>query len=192
MNPITHLLASWTLADGAGRIFDRDRKIVTWAGVAPDIDGLPILVDGFNALVFHRSSDWYTRFHHSVAHGLPAALITCAVASVLAKNKAKTALFSLLSFHLHLLCDLLGSRGPDPDDIWPISYLAPFSSRRTVSWSGQWALNAWPNVAFTLALLTIIFYRAHKVGYSPVGLFSKKADEEFVSALRNRFSGSLR
>jgi inner membrane protein len=139
MNPITHLLASWTLADGAG-VSDRDRKIVTWAGVVPDVDGLPILIDGFNALVLHRSTDLYVRFHHAATHGFPAAFITCAVASVFAKNKMKTALFSLLSFHLHLLCDLVGSRGPDPDDIWPISYLAPFSSRWTISWSGQWAL----------------------------------------------------
>lgn len=39
MNPITHLLLSWTIADEAG-LQSKDRACVTWAGVVPDLDGL--------------------------------------------------------------------------------------------------------------------------------------------------------
>jgi hypothetical protein len=43
MSPITHLLASWIVA---AKTTDnlRDRRLVTLAGVAPDLDGLGIIV----------------------------------------------------------------------------------------------------------------------------------------------------
>ena len=52
-----------------------------------------------------------------------------------------TALLVFISFHLHLLCDLIGARGPDGDQ-WPIPYLKPFSNSVQLAWHGQWALNA--------------------------------------------------
>ena len=57
-----------------------------------------------------------------------------------------------LTFHLHLLCDVAGSKGPDGSQ-WPIPYLEPFSDAIQWAWSGQWELNAWPNVTLTLLLL---------------------------------------
>jgi hypothetical protein len=36
------------------------------------------------------------------------------------------AVLSLVTFHLHLLCDLAGFRGPSPEDLWPIFYFGPF------------------------------------------------------------------
>lgn len=44
MNPITHLLASWSLAE-ASALDERDRAVVAWVGVAPDLDGFGALVD---------------------------------------------------------------------------------------------------------------------------------------------------
>ena len=58
---------------------------------------------------------------------------------------------SLLSFHLHLALDLLGSGGPDGSS-WPIPYLAPFSLRE-LAFHGQWGLASWQNVTITVALL---------------------------------------
>ncbi|HKR84029.1 MAG TPA: hypothetical protein VJS37_07615, partial [Terriglobales bacterium] len=76
--------------------------------------------------------------------------------------------------------DVAGSRGPDGFG-WAIPYLAPFSSRWTWSWSGQWALNAWPNVALTAALISLTLWIAVRWAFSPVEIFSTTADREAVS-----------
>ncbi|MCU1284514.1 MAG: rane-bound metal-dependent hydrolase [Acidobacteriales bacterium] len=48
-------------------------------------------------------------------------------------------------------------------------------------------LNAWPNFAITFALLITTFYLAWKRGFSPLEIFSTRADAAFVSTLRQRF-----
>lgn len=79
----------------------------------------------------------------------------------------------------------MGARGPDGYQ-WPIPYLLPFSGW-FVAWDGQWALNAWPNFLVSFIALFLTFYLAWKRGYSPVEMFSKKADKAIVDTLRNRF-----
>lgn len=187
MNPITHLLAGWTVAEQS-HVSLRDKKIITWAGVIPDLDGVSVIPDIVNQVLGRPPSEYYFRYHHSLTHGLPAAVLCAGAVFLIAQKRLKTALFAVLSFHLHLLCDLVGSRGPDPSDIWPLPYLEPFSRKLTFSWSGQWPLDAWPNIAFTIALLLLVFVRAVRRGYSPVSLFSARADAVFVSTLRTRFS----
>lgn len=98
------------------------------------------------------------------------------------QQKAVTVLFVLISFHLHLLCDVLGSRGPDGYQ-WPIPYLLPFSKAWQWTWQGQWALNAWPNLLITMLAIAVTFYLAWQRGYSPLELISKKIDEQFCSYL---------
>ena len=104
----------------------------------------------------------------------------------LATKRWTTALLVFVSFHLHLLGDVLGARGPDGHQ-WPIPYLLPFSRAWQWTWSGQWALNAWPNFLITGAALALSFYLAWKRGVSPLELISSKADQAFVYALRRRF-----
>jgi hypothetical protein len=67
----------------------------------------------------------------------------------------------------------------------PVEFLTEYSGK------GQWALNAWPNIAITIALLAVVFVLAWKRGYSPVELFSRRADEKFVATLRRRFSRAV-
>lgn len=186
MNPITHFLASWTTGDVA-RLKARDRTLVTLCGVAPDLDGLGVAVDGLNHVLGRPDSWYYGQYHHSLLHGLPAAILIPAVAAVFARNRLRTLVVGILVVHLHVLCDLVGSRGPGIDDVWPIHYLAPLSDRLTLEWSGQWALNAWPNILFTIALLAYCFYRACSGGYSPVAVFSTAGDREFVATVQQRW-----
>jgi hypothetical protein len=91
---------------------------------------------------------------------------------------------------LHLLGDLVGARGPDGDQ-WPIPYLLPFSNHLQLIWAGQWALNAWQNMTLTAALLLLTWVLAWKRGFSPLEMFSTKADRAFVGALRRRFPISV-
>jgi hypothetical protein len=52
---------------------------------------------------------------------------------------------------------------------------------------GQWKLDAWPNIALTIALLFVTVWMAVKRGFSPVDTFSPTADRSVVAALRKRF-----
>lgn len=47
MSPITHLLLSWAIAERSS-LGARDRKRIAWAGVAPDADGLGLVIDVVN------------------------------------------------------------------------------------------------------------------------------------------------
>jgi len=186
MSPITHFLISWGVADTV-KLSPRDRALVTLAGVAPDLDGLPVLVDLGARLLGRPDPFLYGQYHHMLTHGLPAAIVLALLAGLSAVARVRTGVLAFLVIHLHLLCDLVGSRGPSVDDIWPLSYLAPLSTQWMLTWSGQWALNAWPNVLLTLAFLVLALARATKRGYSPLGLVSSRADAVFVATLRARF-----
>ena len=110
-------------------------------------------------------------------------------AHVQTTHPALTALLVFLSFHLHLLCDLIGARGPDGDQ-WPIPYLKPFSSSIQLTWHGQWALNAWQNFAITGIFLLATFWIAWKYARSPLELVSQPANRALIQTLRQRFPSS--
>lgn len=183
MNPVSHLLVGWTLAE-AFPLSRRDRGLVTAAAVIPDLDGAGILFDfasGANPV-----GGLYTDYHHVLGHNLPAALIVSALAFAVANRRLACAALVFVSFHLHLLGDFVGSAGPG-GSIWSIAYLYPFSER-AFAWQGQWELNAWPNVAITLALLAVTAALAIRRGRTPLELVSKRADSAVVGALRQRFA----
>jgi len=183
MSPVTHFLTGWVFANCA-RLDRRDRALVSLACVAPDIDGLGIVPELLTRNSLHPLL-WFSDYHHSL-HNLAFALVIACVSATLAHQRWKTGLLAFVSFHLHLAEDLAGSRGPDGYE-WPIPYLKPFSSAWSLSWHGQWALNSWPNIAITAALLLATFYLAWWRGFSPLEMISEKADAAFVAALRQRF-----
>ena len=200
MSPVTHFFAGWLLAS-ATPLARREKAAVVCAGLAPDIDGLGIVPE----LLTRNSSHpllWFSQYHHALhtlAFGLLvtlAAWLCCSRRSFTFRPASQTsqatirpwtaALLAFLSFHLHLFCDLIGSRGPDGYS-WPIPYLAPFSSRLQLTWHGQWALNGWQNILITCALLAATLWIARTNGSSPVELFSPAGNRLFVSTLRRRF-----
>jgi membrane-bound metal-dependent hydrolase YbcI (DUF457 family) len=183
---VTHFLAGWALAESTP-LKPRDRAWVTWASVAPDLDGAGLFVDWGNKLLGRPETAYYETWHHALGHSGVAALLVAACAFAWSIDRVKTTLLVLVSFHLHLLMDILGSRGSSPIDIWPIPYLAPFAMQPAWSWSGQWPLTSWQNTTITVLLLLLALILAVKRGYSPLGLFSAKADAGFVGALRRRF-----
>ena len=183
MSPVTHFLFGWVLANTT-ELNRRERTLVTLAGVAPDVDGLGVIPE-----VLTRNSShpllWFSQYHH-VMHNALFSVVVAAAAFALAARRWKTALLALVSFHLHLLCDVLGARGPD-GYAWPIPYLLPFSNSVQWTWHGQWPLNGWQNMVITVALLLTTLFLAWKRGYSPLEMFSLKADRRFVETLRERF-----
>lgn len=185
MSPISHFLIGWLVATPT-KLTSKERTIITLAGVIPDIDGIGIIAE----LVTRDTSYplfWWTNYHHILGHNIGFAILVTIITFIFSTNKWLAALLTWCSFHLHLLGDLVGSRGPDGYQ-WPIPYLLPFSNSWQLTWSRQWQLNAWPNLLITGVCLSLIFFLANKRGYSPVGIFSLSADKVFIDTLRKRFS----
>lgn len=190
LSPATHFLLSWSLADIVG-LPARQRLVVALAGVAPDLDGLGLVVD-LGARALHQPDPgWYGRAHHVLLHGLPGALLIAGVAALALPRGAgrwRAAAWAFVAVHLHLLCDLLGSAGPLRGQLWPIAYLSPLSAEPAWAWRGQWLLNGWQNLALSGALLAWVGLRALKLGRSPLEILAPRLHRVFVERLRRAFA----
>jgi len=152
MSPITHFLASWTLAESC--VEDRrERFWICLTGLAPDLDGLGVIADIINGLLGREPTHYFFIYHHFLFHGLFGALLMVAIARLAGVARAKALLLVFLSFHLHLICDFFGARGPTRDDLWVIHYFGPFTYKGTIWWTHQWPLNGWQNMLITVLLL---------------------------------------
>jgi membrane-bound metal-dependent hydrolase YbcI (DUF457 family) len=184
MSPITHFLVGWNLAN-ATELNQRERLMVSVVGIIPDLDGFGIGID-----LLTRSSDNPTdlwgEYHHVLGHNIGFAVTVSIFVWLTSRNKMKATLLAWISFHLHLLGDLFGARGPDGDQ-WPIPYLLPFSDSWQWVWQGQWALNAWPNMLITAGLILSTLILACRKGFSPLEIISLKADKIFVDTIQARF-----
>jgi inner membrane protein len=182
MSPITHFLAGWAVANAA-KLNKRERMLVALAGVAPDVDGIGVVWD---VLSRSGSYEFYQKYHHVFGHNIFFGLLVAAFGLLLGVRKGLVAALMLVSFHLHLLGDIVGARGLE-NDFWAVPYFWPLSSR-DYYWSGQWPLNGWQNFVITGILMALTFFWAWKRGYSPIEMVSQKADQAFVDTLRRRFS----
>jgi inner membrane protein len=208
MSPVTHFFAGWLLASVSptGRpttLTRREKALVVAAAVAPDIDGIGIIPELLTRNTSHPLL-WFSQYHHSL-HTLAFALFCTLAAYIIAGPMADftfgpviqgrrlpshpwlTAFLVFISFHLHLLCDLIGARGPDGEQ-WPIPYLKPFSNAPQLTWHGQWPLNAWQNFAITGFFLLATFWIAWRYAASPLELVSQQANQALTQTLRHRFS----
>lgn len=193
MAPLTHFLGSWLVASVAADNH-RDRTLITLAGVLPDADGLGIVADMAHNLATSQEPTFhhYQQYHHLLLHGWPGAILISLILTGFARKKPRVLLWCLVAFHLHLLCDLLGSRGPDVGDLWPICYSEPLFRHPIWFWKGQWKLDGWQNQIITLALFCVSIWVAVKRGYSFVEVVSERADKAFVQVLRKWFGRMAR
>ena len=184
MSPETHLLASWIIA---AKTTDnsRDCRLVTLAGIVPDADGLGLLVDLAGGWLGCKQTFFYEHYHHYLLHGLAGGVLIAALAACLARRRLRVALLAVLVFHLHLLCDFAGSRGPSLEDLWPIFYLGPFDKDPMWVWRGQWRLDSWINRCLSAGLFLYALWLPIRLGHSPVGVLNRRADQVFVGVLRH-------
>ncbi len=184
MSPVTHLLASWIVAAKTTNN-PRDCRLVTLAGVLPDTDGLGLVVDIVKNAIRHTDDyNYYQEYHHWYLHGIFGAVLVSGVLACFARDRWRVLGLSLLVFHLHLFCDLLGSRGPDPGDFWPIYYLGPFSRRLMFLWHGQWRLDGWQNRVISVVLFLWALWMATGRNDSVVGVFNRRLDRVVVAVLK--------
>ena len=131
MYPETHLMASWVIGAKATDNA-RDCRLVALAGILPDADGLGVVLDAAGRILGHSKTLYYQHYHHYLLHGAFGAVLITVLLSAFARRKWRVALLALAVFHLHLLCDFVGSRGPEPEDLWPIFYFGPFDKEPAV------------------------------------------------------------
>jgi inner membrane protein len=103
MSPLTHLLASWIIAVKTTDNV-RDQRLVTLAGVVPDLDGLGLLLDLANGANTTGKFYYYQQYHHLLTHGLPAAVVCSLLMAAVARRRWRVLGLTFLTFHLHLLC----------------------------------------------------------------------------------------
>ncbi|RMG08066.1 MAG: metal-dependent hydrolase [Planctomycetota bacterium] len=187
MSPITHALVSWAVGTFVPRSTRRDRVLVTLAGLVPDVDGFGAPIDLFTRAFTESPTRLFHAYHHEL-HCVGWAVVACGVLAALAERGRRALLgaFCLFAFHLHLLCDVAGAKGPDGSQ-WEIPYLLPFSRAWQWKVSWQWELNAWPNILLTLLLLGYCVYTALRSGRTVVEVASLRIDRALVRTLRARF-----
>lgn len=184
MNIVTHALISWCIAQRACKT-SRDTALAAAAGLVPDLDGAGALIDLFRG----GEAEYFSTYHHILGHNIFAGIAAAACLAVFAVDRARVAATAGALFSLHVVCDVIGSRGPD-GEAWPIPWLYPLRSGSVLQWDGQWEVNAWPNIVLTILFLAVFLRQTRDLGWSPLRLISERADAAFVSTLRNRFPPS--
>jgi len=185
MSPLTHLVGSWLVAVATTNN-PRDRKLVTIAGVLPDADGLGVMADVFGSWLTGKECSFalYQQYHHILLHGWPGAIAVSVLLMFFARQRWQVLLLCLLTFHLHLLCDLVGSRGPTAGDLWPICYSEPLFRHPIWFWKPQWKLDGWQNQTIFIALFLSSLWVATRRGFSFVEVISSRVDKIFVGVLQ--------
>ena len=179
MAPAIHLLASWIIASKTTDNL-RDRRLVTLAGIAPDLDGVGLLVD----LLSQGKTAFYGSYHHILLHGIFGGMLISVPLTLFAQRRWRVFLLALLVFHFHLLCDLAGSRGPSPEDLWPIFYFGPFSKDPVWVWKDQWELYGVHLRWVSALLFAWTMHLAVRQGDWVVGVFNRRLDASCVEVLR--------
>jgi len=110
--------------------------------------------------------------------------VSKAVQSTDSREAKIVLLLCLLVYHLHLLCDLIGSRGPDVGDLWPICYSEPLFRHPIWFWRHQWRLDGWQNQTIFIVIFAAALWLAVKSGCSFVEVISRRLDSVFVNVLQ--------
>jgi membrane-bound metal-dependent hydrolase YbcI (DUF457 family) len=181
----SHLMLSWYFAESAGIASARDRRIVAWSGLAPDVEVLAyagaIVWYGFDK---DRAFEnvWQVAHRH-YTHGIAFVLLTGIVAWWLASpgsSRARVAMFAMLASAIHNFCDLVGGGAA-----WPVYLLWPLSEFKwSAAWS--WEIGDWPNLAILFGCLAGMFLYAKFAGRSPVECFGDRADAWFTRVVRQK------
>ncbi len=185
MSPLTHLVGSWLVAVATTNN-PRDRKLVTLAGVLPDADGLGAVADVVGSWITGKECTfyYYQTYHHLLLHGWPAAIVISVLLTSFGKQRGRVFFLCLLIFHLHLLGDLIGSRGPEVGDLWPICYSEPLFRHPIWFWKHQWKLDGRQNQTFFAVVFATALWLAVKRGFSFVEIISRRLDAPFVKVLQ--------
>ncbi len=183
MSPGQHFIISWVTANTV--VLDRKSRIcITLSGLLPDVDGFGYIFDKLGAQLGYQSS-YYEAYHHILGHNIFAALSVSILFAFACGKRWAVFFLSMLTFNLHILCDIAGARGPDGDQ-WPISYFYPLLPDIQLTWSGQWGLSSWINSAVGISFFIIALFMARYRHITFFELFSARAEQEVCKVATQR------
>src|SRR5260221_6234784 len=102
----------------------RDKTLVALAGIAPDLDGLGIVVDFAARQLGLPETNYYQAYHRVYGHGLPAALVISAAAAAMAAPRAPGAPWGVIAVHPRFICCNLRAPRGSPPATTALSYLS--------------------------------------------------------------------
>ena len=178
MTPGQHFIISWVVANSA-ELDRRSRICITASGLLPDFDGIGLIVDKLSPY-FGIHTSFYAQYHHVLGHNLLLGLLVSIGLASLCRQKYCVFALCLLAFHLHIVCDLAGSMGPDGYH-WPIYYLYPFVPSYQLIWSGQWPLNSWINSLIGILFFSLAILQARHRRVTFFELISNRLDNIVIA-----------
>ena len=107
LNSGLHLAAGWLVAEAYNLDYPK-RRLVALASVAPDLDGLSIIL----------GTDAFRTYHHLIFHNLLSLSVMTSLVAVLTRS-GKATLAAFLGVTLHFACDFVASD-------WTLYLFEPF------------------------------------------------------------------
>ncbi|PYM90148.1 MAG: hypothetical protein DME04_23965 [Candidatus Rokuibacteriota bacterium] len=169
-HPLTHALVGWVVAC-FGRADRRTRLWCLAASLAPDLDGLSLLV----------GLDVYAHYHHLVLHNLLFGVFVTLVSAYWIGLRPFYLGLVLLAFLSHLVGDYFGS-GPGWE-LWPF---LPFSDRTYVC-ECAWDLVSWQNTLITVVAIAVTLWAAVRQGHTPLEFLHARLEQTVVKTLQRRW-----
>jgi hypothetical protein len=169
MHVPTHILSGWCAANLLP-LTPRQRVCCMIAAVAPDIDGIGIVI----------SQELYWDYHHKLGHGIAFGLLLAGAMASFSTRRLLALVAYLACFHLHLVLDFYGS-GPD----WPIYYLWPMSD---AIWENPhaWNLSSWQNTTAAALLMAWTAWIALRHRRTPLEVLARSLDEKAIASIDRR------
>ena len=192
MHGPSHLLLGWFMGEAGGLERPRHRRLVAWAGFAPDLDVLAYMgaIVWFGFDKDRAFGEVWRVVHHRYTHGLGFILLVGVLMFLLARRDGDPAaarrvgLLSLVAGVVHLFGDLVAG-GAD----WPLYPYWPLSDLAWIQ-SASFSLAQWPNtVILSILLIAMIVYPRY-TGRSPMEAFNYKLDRGFVAITRQPLFGT--
>lgn len=165
---LTHLGLSWILAN-LWDVSRKDRCLIVLAGILPDFEGITLL----------WSKETFLSIHRVVGHSLLSGVALTFVLALRADARWATGALALVSFHLHLVLDLVGTGGLPIQYFWPIS-------RQGWTYPDHWVLASWQNGLVTIVTLLGVLAIAWRRGRTPIECVWPRADRRLVEGARLR------
>lgn len=173
MNFGGHLLTGWALSQ-AGEFNRNEQRVIALMAIAPDIDGLAILLPG-------TFEEWHRTFGHNVFFGLAVPLLSLFIASP--GRRVFLLTFSYLAMLSHFLLDLFVTGWWALYPLWPVSdwmiLMSLYIPEPIMKYHIQITLFV------LLVALTVFLYRRN--GRSPFSLISERFDDFMITFITYPF-----
>lgn len=173
MTGLSHAVIGWFIGQGGGSAL-RDRRIIAWMGVLPDVDVIAYPIGMIPSLNPDDGYQLFVETHHHYTHGIGMIALAAVCGLAFGRRRLRTAVLAGVAACVHVVCDVIGS-GPE----FPVYPWWPFSD---VDWTVAWSIpvNEWPNLFAGFVLLAVAGLYSRSRGRTILEMISVEMDRELV------------